>query len=65
MTDFLIADEAEDFGTLVIVPGQDDSFEVSGYANRGEVKISFPLYSHEARQLIEVLSDLAAKEEPA
>lgn len=64
MTDFSIRDEGEDFGTLVAFPGQDDSFEVSGYATRGQVKIALPIYAHEARALIEILEPLAARDKP-
>lgn len=48
-----------DFGTLVAIPGQDDSFEVGGVASRGEVFIRFALYRHEAEQLIETVRPLA------
>jgi hypothetical protein len=63
MTDFRLEDSEDDFGTLVMYPGQDDSFEVGGYAERGRVALRLPIYAHEAAELIELLTPLAAKAE--
>jgi hypothetical protein len=56
-------DSGEDFGTIVITPERDDQVTISGYT--GEVSISFPLYSQEAAELIEVLSGIAHVSERA
>lgn len=58
--DFKIRDEGEDFGTLVVEPGEDDHYEVSGY---GTPAIAFALFAHEAATLIALLRPLAAKQE--
>lgn len=55
-------DEGLDFATLVIAPGRDDSFEVGGYGGGG-ISIRIPLYTHQAREVVEVLTPLAERKE--
>lgn len=61
MTDFYLEDEDEDVGTLVMRPGQDDHFEVSGYATRGQVQLRLPIYTHEGAEIIRILKRFAGK----
>ncbi len=49
--------DGNDWGTLHIEPGKDDFFQVAGYGTAPEITIS--LYSHEARELIELLTPIA------
>lgn len=58
-----IQDDGEDFCQVVLRPGNDDAFSVSGYGTRGGIAIEFPLYSHEAEELIELLTPVAARNE--
>ena len=59
-----VQDDGEnDFCQVVLRPGSDDAFSISGYGTRGEIAIEFPLYSHEARQLIELLAPIAARDD--
>jgi hypothetical protein len=53
-------DEGDDFGTLILTPGQDDHIEVSGYGERGGISIKVALYSHEAANVREVLEPLSS-----
>ena len=55
-------DDGLDFATLVLVPGRDDSFAVGGYGSGG-ISIRVPLYSYQAREVIEVLTTLAERKE--
>lgn len=55
---FYVEDAAEDFGTLVIHPGRDDAFTVSGY-NDGGITIRLPLYNYQARELIGEVEKIA------
>ncbi len=59
----LDSDDGEsDFATLVLQPGRDDSFEVGGYGSGG-ISIRVPLYTYQAREVIEVLTPLAERKE--
>jgi hypothetical protein len=60
-----LEDQGEDYGTLVVVPGRDDSFEVGGYAERGEIQIRIPLYAPEAQEVINTLQPLASADDEA
>lgn len=48
---------AEDFGTLVVCFGEDDSVSLSGYGH--DMKLTLPMYAHEAQEIIDALSKLA------
>ena len=60
-----VNDTGEDFATIRLEPGQDDSFSVAGYGSRGGVSIELPLYAHEAAELIELLEPIARRREEA
>lgn len=64
IVDMEVQDDGEnDFCQVVLRPGQDDPFSISGYGTRGEIAIEFPLYSHEAQTLIDLLLPVAARKE--
>lgn len=54
-------DEGLDFATLVLVPGRDDDFYASLF--NGVLSIRVPLFTYQAREVIEVLTPLAERKE--
>ena len=52
MTSYL-TNESEDSGTLCVEIEEDDSVELSGYGH--EMKLQLPVFSHEAREIIDSL----------
>lgn len=50
-------DDEDDYGTLVVQIGRDDSVTLGGYGT--EMTLRLPLYAHEAQDIIDVLTPIA------
>lgn len=59
MSEFNIVDAEDDYATLVIHLGEDDSAEAILSGSRHESRIRLALYAYEAKELIELLTPLA------
>jgi hypothetical protein len=55
-----LVDDEDDYGTLLIKLDRDDSASLGGHGN--DMALRLPLYAHEARELIRVLTPLAASD---
>ena len=47
----------DDFGTLIIIPGKEDGFDL--HSNGITLEIRLPLYNHEAKELLELVEKIA------